>query len=294
MSTCVICQNKKFRNISKNIRDSKKHKVKMCMKCGHHQLFPMPSELEDKEFYDENKQSKNIQINFKIPLLRERSKEDTYRRIEFVKKVVSKNSKILDIGSGYGFFIGGMFKEKFDVTGIEVSKERRKISKKISNAPVINVNLNNSTDIEKYDFVVIFHVLEHLVNPVDFLKKVKKIMKPKGKILIEVPNLKDFQLCQNKFYRNWYWQRAHLHYFSPKALKKILTKSGFKKIKIQGIQRYGIENMFNWKINGVPQTEIPSFSIEEEYRWIEEFYKKTLEKELTSDTIIAFGQSKNM
>lgn len=287
---CIICNKKKFKEISSSVRDSKDHKIKCCVSCGHCQLDPIPSAKEEKIFYDENKQAKNINVKYEIPILRERSKFDTERRIKTVSKLISKKEKILDVGSGYGFFLEGLLKNNYNITGIEVSKERRKISKKISNAELLNVNLNNEKpSIGKYDLIVIFHVLEHVAQPINFLKKLRKYLKPKGRILVEVPNLLDFQININESYRKWYWQRAHLQYFSPNNLKIVLKKSGFKKIRIFGNQRYSIENMIYWKLNNKPQIKIPTFTMNKNYKWIDEYYKKNLESNLTCDTISVVG-----
>ena len=70
-----------------------------------------------------------------------------------------------------------------------------------------------------------------------------------------------------------------------------LTVEGLEnsKIKIQGIQRYGLENMFNWKIIGKPQLAKPSYEIEDNYDWLETNYKLHLEKNMQSDTIISIA-----
>ena len=68
----------------------------------------------------------------------------------------------------------------------------------------------------------------------------------------------------------------------------VLHKAGFT-VNIKGIQRYGIENFMNWKLTGKPQLENPTFSLPDEYRWIDSFYKNKIEKLLKSDTIIAIG-----
>ena len=108
-------------------------------------------------------------------------------------------------------------------------------------------------------------------------------------LIIEVPNSNDLLLENNTPYRKWNWQLAHISYFNPKTLKQILKVTKYKKIKIQGIQRYGLENMFNWKIIGKPQLAKPSYEIEDNYDWLETNYKLHLEKNMQSDTIISIA-----
>lgn len=287
---CLICKKKKFLLKSKIVRDSKKHQILICKNCGHHQIYPIPTLLQEKFFYDDNKQEKNLHVNPSIREIKKKYESDTTRRIEFVSKIIKKNNKILEVGSGYGLFLEGMKNIGYDITGIEISKEKRRISKKITQVEVLDVNIvNEKLNLPKVDVIVLFHVLEHIIEPVTFLKNLKKLLKTNGKIIVEVPNLADHQLKINKKYQEFYWQRAHIHYFKPKIFQKVFEDSGFN-VKIKGVQRYSIENFINWKITGKPQLDNPTFSLSQEYEWIDSCYKKELIKSLHCDTIIAIAK----
>ena len=284
---CILCKNEKFRLISKKTRDSKKHKIIRCLKCDHIQLFPVPTLNDEKKFYDENLQDKNINDVGSIKRARRKMMPDNTRRYQFIKKIIPKKSRVLEIGSGHGFFLEIMKTNGFDIIGYDISKEKRKYSKKVTDVPVYDININEKIPADnKFDIVVLFHTLEHITEPITLLKNIKKLLKPKGKILIEVPNSDDFHLKLNKFYKEFYWERAHIHYFNPKILKNVIRKSGFKNIRIVGVQRYGIENFFHWKLTNKPQMENPSYSLPMELNWIEKNYKKFLVDKLNCDTIM--------
>ncbi len=288
---CIICNKRKFKIVSSNVRDSKKHKVVKCQNCYHIQLSPIPTVEEEEQFYNKNLQQKNIQDVNTIKKLHEKMIVDTQRRVNLVSKLTPKKGRVLEIGSGHGFFLEMMRKKGFDMTGIEVSKEKQKILKKVTKAKILSININeNNPEIGFFDTIVFFHVLEHMGKPIDFLNKCKNLLKPKGKIIVEVPNCDDFQLKLNKKYNEFYWQRAHISYFTPKILKKIFQKNHFKNIKIIGVQRYSIENLFNWKLTNKPQIENPIYNLSKDYNWIESFYKEKLEKSLKCDTLIVIAK----
>jgi len=287
---CIFCGSNSKKIIANKVRDSSKNKVIQCKKCNQIQLNPIPSRVEDEIFYDNNLQEKNQNHSSSLQEHRKKSFNDTKRRVELVSKLCKKNDRVLEIGSGYGFFLEEMRKLGFDIIGIEVSKERRKISKRVTKSKILNINLmDENLNIKKFDVIIFFHVLEHISDSISFLKNLKKILNKNGKVIIEVPNYNDFQIELNVAYKEWHFQRAHIHYFTPKTLKKILQKSGFKNIRIVGVHRYGIGNMFNWKINKKPQLDSPDFEFRDGYQWIEKNYKQHLEKNLISDTIIAIA-----
>jgi len=172
--SCIICQHTKFMLISSNVRDSKNHKIVKCKNCDHAQLFPIPSETELKKFNDENLQDKNIQYYGKISDYRRKSIDDTRRRAKLLKELIPKNKTILEIGSGHGFFLEIMKKNRYNIMGIEVSKEKRKLSKKIVSVPVLDEDITKNLPEFMVDVIVMFHVLEHLPNPIDLLENLKK------------------------------------------------------------------------------------------------------------------------
>lgn len=288
---CILCNYDKLQQISNQVRDSNKYKIFKCKKCNHIQLFPIPTIDEDKKFYDVNLQDQYINDIGTVRRIKRKMMTDNLRRVSLVKKLIPKKAKILELGSGYGIFLEIMKNESYDVVGIDISKQKRGYSKKITKVPVLDIDINkNIPKIGPFHAIVLFHTLEHIIDPIRFLKNAKQMLKKNGKIVIEVPNVKDFHLNVNEEYRKFFWERGHIHYFSPKTLRYVLKKSGFQNIKVIGNQRYSIENFFNWKLTNKPQMENVSYSLPKEIDWIEKHYKKKLEVKLESDTIIAIAQ----
>ena len=288
---CFNCGGKNFIVISKKVRDSNRHEIVKCKSCGLLQIKPMPTILEDRYFYDENFQSKNIGEPDDLKSMRSNSIYDTDRRANFISTHITKKQKILDIGSGYGFFLHEMNDRGYDITGIEISKKKREISSRVSTAKVLNINLiKEDLSLCNFDFITLFHVLEHIVNPIEFLKIIKKHLNDKGQLIIEVPNSEDMLLDACEKYRDFYWQRAHLYYFNYNTLKEIVEKSGFSIVDFFFVQRYSLDNFMNWFISGEPMIEKPVFETEGTYKWLEDYYKKHLCQTGRSDTLILIAK----
>ena len=211
--------------------------------------------------------------------------------VKLVEKLASKTDKILEIGSGYGFFLYEMNKKGYDIQGIEISKLRRIYSKKISNVPVFDHDLTQSIpDMGKFDIIILFAVMEYISDPIGFLSNIRQLLTARGKLIIKSPNANDIQLKLNPYYGNWFWQRAHINYLTDKIIKLLLKKTNFKNIKIYGLQRYSIENMFMWKFTNQPQLQNPTYSLNNDYQFIDDYYKQYLEKRLVCDTLITIAK----
>ncbi|MCP4652331.1 MAG: class I SAM-dependent methyltransferase [Candidatus Omnitrophica bacterium] len=291
---CNICSFNEFELIKDKLRDDRvKYKVYKCKECSHVQLVPKPTAQEDKEFYDKNLQDKSRGKDIDYNKLVANNFFDTTRHVELIKQLCpDANCKILDIGTGYGFFVTELHNQGYkNILGIEPSIQRREIACKYSPAMVIDFDLDNpSKDIGKFNVITLFHVLEHMAEPIMFLRTIKKFMNPNGVFICEVPNENELLLDTCKSYNDFYWIRAHLNYFNEKTLLACFKKAEYDNVQIKYQQRYGLLNLCNWLIVGKPQIDCPVFEVDGEYKKTENFYKQQVESEGKSDALIAIAR----
>lgn len=83
-----------------------------------------------------------------------------------------------------------------------------------------------------------WHNLEHQKNINSLIKKIYKILKPKGCLIIEVPNSESVQAKLDK--KNWlYWDTPrHINHFTIISISQLLLKYKFK---IKEIKTFSIE-----------------------------------------------------
>ena len=106
----------------------------------------------------------------------------------------------------------------------------------------------------KVDIITMWHVIEHLEDPIGLLKKLKGLLKPNGKIIIETPNAEDALLSQYKcdaFADFTYWE-CHLYLFTNATIRTVIENAGLRMIAQKQIQRYPLANHLYWLTNGKP------------------------------------------
>lgn len=282
--TCIICTSHKSKIIAQKSRDDNSQVVK-CVSCSHVQLFPLPSHSGDKAFYDKDLQAKNVFKKINIHDLKKRSIEDTKRRVNTITEEFGKSNSILDVGSGYGFFLKALSNLGFKITGLEVSNIRREISKTVANVPLQSKAITGPNRTKnRYSVITLFHVLEHIQSPIKLCVDLKSYLKEDGVLIVEIPNTNHYILKISKPYKYFYWQRAHISYFTPETVLKVLKNAGYGKIKIKGVQRYTFINALHWIFFGKPQLDSPSYETKT-FSWIDNLYKKFLTKNLLCDTL---------
>jgi SAM-dependent methyltransferase len=143
-----------------------------------------------------------------------------------------KRGALLDIGCGYGFFLEKARQKGWRVFGIEPCDHARAYAKSRALAVEAgNLFYQKYVD-ETFDVVTLFYVLEHLPEPLRYLKEIYRILKPGGVLLVRVPHttpivkiLKSFGI-RNRLYD----VPSHLSDFSPRTMAMVLEKTGFNDI----------------------------------------------------------------
>ena len=203
---------------------------------------------DDRKFLEKSSKKTNIETfsgNIKVSII-----EDDLRRAHQFKKIL-KNKDVLDCGCGWGGFLRNIKNFK-SLNGVELRKEC--INYIQDNIKKINISNNINLFDSKFDIITAFHVLEHIPYQLETIRILKSKLKPKGKIIIEVPHAEDFLILQEelKNFKTFTFWSEHLILHTVKSLKTILLKSGFKKIDIQFYQRYNFSNHLGWFLKGKP------------------------------------------
>lgn len=134
----------------------------------------------------------------------------------------------------------------------------------------------------KVDIVVSFAVVEHVENPLDFLKKIRELLKPRGKLLFSTPNYDDWLLeFLPEIYGRFFYRRVHKWYFNGESLKELAYRAGFSNVDIKYAHRFDVSNALLWIKDKIPA----GYGKLELFHDLDEHYKKVLERKGRTDFI---------
>ncbi len=114
--------------------------------------------------------------------------EDSHRRFEQFKNLIA-NKKWIDIGTGAGGILDLLFPVASESIAVEPQESARRSLSDIGYKVFLSIDEVSSNDIE---VATLFHVFEHLTDPVGTLKSLRSKMSQGAKVIIEVPHAKDF------------------------------------------------------------------------------------------------------
>lgn len=143
------------------------------------------------------------------------------KKLRLVTALHGKPGSLLDIGAGTGAFLGLSKMYQWDVQGVEPDDNARRLSA-LKGVPLVT----NIDELEGklFDVVTLWHVLEHLPNLDETIKKIEALVRPGGNLIVAVPNYKSFDANYYKEYWAAYDAPRHLWHFSKESMSVLFSR----------------------------------------------------------------------
>ena len=226
---CILCGSKDLRE-QYSVRESHHKREEFalvkCQRCDMIQTSPRLGSSEIAVYYEEPYCNKGddkfksvfeaVEIFFRV------------RRARFINSLTPAPGRILDIGCGRGKMLSVLSERGWEAHGCELNDRRAIQARKNKNLAIYTGEFEKINFPEAYfDVITLWHVLEHLPDPKTALRKIGRILKGKGLLVIEVPNIASWQ--SGLFKKHWFHIDAPRHYahFSPDTLSVMLDECGF-------------------------------------------------------------------
>jgi SAM-dependent methyltransferase len=175
-----------------------------------------------------------------------------HRAVNLLKQY-GRKGRLLDVGTGFGFFPVEMKKRGWEAAGVEISQKamdyaRDALGLTIFSGPLEKVAFPDND----FDAVTAFYVIEHLSHPMAFLRECHRILKPGGLLLLRYPHTTPIKTLLHFFgiKNRLYDLPAHLSDFSPRMIQQCLERIGFEKCK-HSIGGYTLPGDFGKRISSV-------------------------------------------
>jgi SAM-dependent methyltransferase len=157
---------------------------------------------------------------------------DAQRMVNYAKKLLGPikegQAKALDIGAGYGFSSRAALEQGFQVIAVNPASAENRIFKQLNGFEPIPLFFEEvDFGRERFDLVILSQVLEHLLDPLHVLVKVRNLIKPEGVIAIAVPNVDAILIKILRSNSSFLGLPGHIIHFSRKGLSAILQRAGF-------------------------------------------------------------------
>lgn len=240
---------------------SLQRKWMVCRDCGlvfhtpqfeEHETADLYKRYRDESFRDETPDAYFDRISSYPPEKSENHKKVTWLRA--VDAIASgTNRAILDVGCGGGLFLNSFISQNPDwqVFGVEPTPNYAELAGRRLNAEVQCGPYRPNLFSRKFDLISMIQVLEHVADPVAFLRQAKADLTDDGLVYLEVPHIydiRDLPPTHDRFMMVHYW------YFSENSLSNVCRKAGFEPVHME--RQVSVRNRNNLMIVCRPTADI--------------------------------------
>ena len=255
-TSCLLCRSAKQTVLRDTLRYGIKRKVLRCKDCGHGFL---EAQNYSADFYS----SKDYRANYGPDLKKASNSEEIFNTyfphqgpiVEEIKHLFSPTMSVLDVGCSTGQFLAAIKGLVGTRVGLELSLDAAEFIRTRLDFPVYS-ELIETVAIKEgpFDMVTALQVVEHVPDPINFIKNLGCQLKPGGYLYLELPNLDDSLISCYKIsgYADFYFREPHVSYFTRDTLLKATEAAGFSG-SIKTVQRYNLMNHLHWILTGKPQ-----------------------------------------
>ena len=238
---CPLCQRNDFR---KFLTKFEMNLVK-CRKCGLIYANPRIHESElltrytSSFFFDEYLPAfKATSKSYDLTVIR----SHFFLFLHLIAKFYTPGKRLLDVGCGAGFFLKAAEEIGWEAEGVEIAPVASDYARNIVKVKVMEGKLEDlRLPAEKFDLVALIETIEHLMNPLETLKEINRILKKEGVLIISTP---DYKSLSRPFLRkNWavLSPEEHFSVFTQKTLSRILQKAKFCVFGIRNLLQFNPE-----------------------------------------------------
>jgi SAM-dependent methyltransferase len=213
-----------------------------CASCGLVSTSPpLPEEAlapwYPPEYYGRRNRRFNRLFERLIVVFRERRARLIARR--------ARRGRFLDVGCGRGLLPLLMNRRGWEAHGLEVSETAAGHAREVLGIPVFVGRIEESPwEAGSFEAIVIWHVLEHLLDPRSALRRAHELLASGGLLVIAVPNFESLQARVGS--RGWFHLDVprHYHHFGLGVLRRLLDEEGFD---IELVSHFALEqNPYGW------------------------------------------------
>ena len=189
---------------------------------------PQPKNL-DKYYQTSNYISHTDQsTNFFEKIYSIAKKYTLHKKTKLINQFSNNGKTLLDIGCGTGEFLVTAKKENWTIFGVEPNKQARE--KAVSKTLNVVENLEKLGQ-QKFNVISLWHVMEHLPDLKNQIKKITNLLAEEGTLIIAVPNFKSNDAIHYKEYWAAYDTPRHIWHFSQNAISELFKEQNFKIIQ---------------------------------------------------------------
>lgn len=297
---CLVCGKDDNPVVRVGIRENPEWPVYQCTACGIQYIEPPFADPQ--KYYSYEYRKEHNPVPFAEMTAQERY--DYYaplmpKRLPHFREHVPAGRTVLEVGCSAGHYLELLAKNGYEARGCDYNTDDVEYVNKVLRIPCEVGDIDTAFPNKRFGAICAYHVFEHVLNPVEWVKSAYDRLKSGGILYVQVPNLRDALISLYdlpEFAQRWY-REPHLTYWTAEAIQAVFEGAGLE-TTISYDQLYSLGNHFSWHLTKKPMPEasvaqtpmVLHESLANVFQYIDDTYRMNLIERGIADCLIAVGR----
>lgn len=211
---------------------------------------------------------------------------DVLEKLKYMGTDIFRDKVVMDIGCGGGAILDYLQGVAKKVIGVEPTEGYRKLMKEKGYTTFAYTSELGEEYEHAIDIIFSFDVIEHVDDPIQFIKDAKRVLADDGILIIGTPTLQPvMREAVGSSYDSFLFSVQHPWVFDKLSFEECIKQAGFEKFEISYKQRYGLNNLIGWIKEKRPVGNIKCDWVSDT---IDELWKREVERLEKADYMIAY------
>lgn len=229
---CPICTGENLRRVFE-VQTWASYQIEKCASCGFVFAAPRPSAEELDRFYTSTYFARDRETNLGYANYRSVAEENARRMWHEFHAIIGgrkiARQRLLDVGCATGGFLAEAKAAGWEGVGVEFSEFAIEVARQEFGLHVLQGDVFHPELVEQdFGLVTMWHVLEHVIDPLATLQQARRLLAPGGLLFVELPNWSSV----GRRARGVRWSQLkppeHINFFTPRTLARAAKDAGLK------------------------------------------------------------------
>ena len=230
-TVCPLCNSPATDDVCVKTVDQRAYRLVRCSRCQLVFVADPPTADELRAYYDHLwREERDPQRRGEAFVDQQLRAQRFQRRLNELARLTTPG-RVLDLGCKDGLFLALAQQRGWQPQGLELTVEAAQQAQQRGLPVAVGAVAELHWPEASFDVVTVWHLIEHVTDPLTLLRDIHRLLKPGGLLAIETPNIASRAFRHDGAAWEYLAPPQHLCYFNDQSLRHALTQAGYQPLQ---------------------------------------------------------------